>query len=283
VKLIIRSIILIFCFFSQIIYANLVQDKIINLSVPDYTKKTATEWHGVYQKPSQILSSNNNQNWDQYCPKCTLLNQSLCEKYQCSEANINSDKAYQGIQVASDQWIRLANNVALEAVKHGGGPFGAVIVQVDNKTGKVLRYWIGYDHSANEHDPTAHAEISAIREAAKQLGVDNLGEIHREQSKLSQNGELSHCIIYSSTEPCEMCLAAIYWAGIREVVFAATRYDAAVPGVDFSDKLIHEESTKSYQDRQVVTIRQAITSNSLDAFNYYKRHGEIKRYGNVSD
>lgn len=249
---------------------------------PSYDITTAIPGHGYYQAPQQLNPHNiATPKWDGYCPTCTLPDSQLCKKLACAKNVIYSHAAYRGIQVSDDLWIRLANKVALEAVKHGGGPFGAVIVQIDDNTGKVLRYWIGYDHAANEHDPTAHAEMSVLRQAAKQLAVDNLGKISQEQAKLPQPGTFSHCVLYSSTEPCAMCLAAIYWAGIKEIIFSTTRYDAAAPGVNFSDKLIYEDSSKPYPDRRVITIRQAIAPNSLDAFNYYKRRGEVKHYGTI--
>lgn len=75
-----------------------------------------------------------------------------------------------------------------------------------------------------------------------------------------------------------MCLSAIYWAGIKTLVFSATRYDAAVKGVGFSDKLIYSELARPAQARKHMNVYFAKTANSLDAFNYYKRN-EVKRYG----
>jgi len=247
-----------------------------------YNLTTAIPGQGYYQEPKQITNvPPENQSWSGYCPKCTLPNQTLCKKYSCAKTNLISYISYQGIQVTADQWINLANDVALFAVQHGGGPFGAVLVQVDNASNKIIRYWIGYNHTVKKQDPTAHAEISVIRQAAKQLGVLNLGEIHRSQSRLAQPGEISHCILYSSTEPCQMCLSAVYWSGIKKIYFSATRFDADAPGVDFSDKFIHDETNKSYAERNMVMIRQMLSPNSLDAFNYYKRSYTAKRYGSI--
>lgn len=224
-----------------------------------------------------------NQSWDKYCPKCTLANQALCKLYPCAKYNLRYDPIYRNITTKSNKWVRLANKIALKAVKQGDGPFGAVLVQYDDKTGKAIRFWTGDDHVERSHDPTAHAEMTVIRKASIQLGVDNLGKIHKKQSKLSQPSNTSHCVLYSSTEPCAMCIAAMYWAGINKLVFAATRYDANVPGVNFSDKLIDDELKLPYQLRKHMQIREAITDNSLDAYNYYKRSGTIKKYGNINN
>ncbi|PHQ80942.1 MAG: tRNA-specific adenosine deaminase [Coxiella sp. (in: Bacteria)] len=173
--------------------------------------------------------------------------------------------------------MHLANRAALYSVQHGGGPFGAVILQIDNKSGRVIRYWVGHNQVVENHDPTAHAEVDTIRMAAKDLGVVNLGHINRKDSKLAQPSQWSHCIIYSSAESCPMCYSAIYWAGMKTLIFAATRYDAAAKGVDFSDADIYESLTKPYAKRKH-HYRHSITNDSLGAFNYYKRT-PVKRYG----
>lgn len=110
-----------------------------------------------------------------------------------------------------------AIEIASEGISEGGGPFGAVIVRDD----KIL------SESTNRvvlnSDPTAHAEILAIRKAAASL----------------KTFDLDGCILYTSCEPCPMCLGAIYWAGIKKVVYACDRCDAEKAG--FSDKLIYDE------------------------------------------
>lgn len=109
--------------------------------------------------------------------------------------------------------IRLAN----ENVENGGGPFGAVIA----KNGKVLA--TGVNRVTVNHDPTAHAEVSAIRTACDKLGTFSL----------------EGCEIYSSCEPCPMCLGAIYWAHLDRLYFACTKKDAADAG--FDDDFIYKE------------------------------------------
>lgn len=211
------------------------------------------------------------QPWNNYCPVCNLKDKSKCEKLPCQTHNIKLGETYDKIQIQGNKWALLASQVAKEAIKHGGGPFGAVAVQIDDKTHKVIRYWLGYNHVVKWHDPSAHAEIVAIREAAKALGVFDLGHIKKEDSKLPQGGAFSHVVLYSSAEPCPMCMSAIYWARIPTLVFSATRYDAAQQGVGFSDEMIYEELKKSYSERKNIKVYQATTNNSLDAFNLWKR------------
>jgi tRNA(Arg) A34 adenosine deaminase TadA len=113
---------------------------------------------------------------------------------------------------------------------NAGGPFGAVIV----KNGKIIAE--GFNSVTSKNDPTAHAEIVAIRKACEKLN----------------SFQLEDCVIYTSCEPCPMCLGAIYWARPKKVYFAATREDAAK--IDFDDKLIYNEISKKVGDRQISFI-----------------------------
>ncbi|NWF85322.1 MAG: nucleoside deaminase [Bryobacteraceae bacterium] len=131
-----------------------------------------------------------------------------------------------------EQYLRRAIRLAVENVEQGrGGPFGAVIV----RDGAVVA------EAANRvttiPDPTAHAEVLAIREAARCLGTHNL----------------SGCVIYASCEPCPMCLGAIYWARLDAVYFAATRQDAAAAG--FDDSFLYDEIPLSLEKRSKPAIR----------------------------
>jgi guanine deaminase len=110
-----------------------------------------------------------------------------------------------------------AIKIAGENIGSGGGPFGAVI----SKGGKIISE--ACNRVVPDADPTAHAEILAIRDAATFL----------------KSYDLSDCTLYSSCEPCPMCLGAIYWSGIKKVVYASDRYDAENAG--FSDKMIYDE------------------------------------------
>lgn len=111
-----------------------------------------------------------------------------------------------------------------------GGPFGVVIV----KDGKVIAE--GFNKVTSSNDPTAHAEVTAIREACKALGTFSL----------------EGCEIYSSCEPCPMCLSAIYWARLDKIYFANTRQDAAAIG--FDDEFLYLEVPKPIEDRSIPTI-----------------------------
>lgn len=105
-----------------------------------------------------------------------------------------------------------AIDAAVESVRTGGGPFGAVIVTADG------RKFMGMNRVTVDNDPTAHAEVTAIRLACKRLGTY----------------DLSGAVLYSSCEPCPMCATAARWARVRRVEFAADRYDAAAAGFDDS-------------------------------------------------
>jgi guanine deaminase len=124
-------------------------------------------------------------------------------------------------------FLQRAVRIAGEGIEKGSGPFGAVIT----KNGKVIA------EAANmvvlSGDPTAHAEVLAIRKASEVLSTH----------------DLSGCTIYASCEPCPMCLGAIYWAGIKKVVYASDRNDAAASG--FSDSLIYNELTLDPSDRSI--------------------------------
>lgn len=124
-----------------------------------------------------------------------------------------------------------AIHLAEDGITDGSGPFGAVIVRkgeiVSEATNKVV-------HS---NDPTAHAEVLAIRQASKILATH----------------DLSDCTLYTSCEPCPMCLGAIYWAGIRTIFFAADRHDAEAAG--FSDKYIYEEISLPPEKRHILFKR----------------------------
>jgi tRNA(Arg) A34 adenosine deaminase TadA len=209
------------------------------------------------------------QPWSGYTPKCTLEDQEDCKYYPVQTANIKLNDIYSGIEVEGDRWMQLACQAARESVEEKGGPFAAVILQIDNYSNQILRYWVNYNQVTSALDPTAHAEIMAIRSACATLGVFDLGKIREKEAKLPQPGELSHCVIYSSAEPCPMCYSAICWANIPMLFFAATRFDAAAQGVDFSDEAIYEELAKPYSER-FVRVYQCTVDNSLDSFNLWK-------------
>lgn len=129
------------------------------------------------------------------------------------------------------QFMRRAINLAQEGVEaNAGGPFGAVVV----KNGEIVGE--GFNRVTSTNDPTAHAEVVAIRNACAKLG----------------NFQLDGCVIYTSCEPCPMCLGAIYWARPARVFYAATREDAALIG--FDDQFIYEEIEKNLEHRQMKLV-----------------------------
>ena len=128
------------------------------------------------------------------------------------------------------KFIKMVCELASENIDNDGGPFSAVIV----KDGKVVA--TGCNIVTATNDPTAHAEVSAIRAACSKL----------------KNFKLKDCVIYSSCEPCPMCLSAIYWAGISKIYYANNKHDAAAIG--FNDNFIYEEIAKPYELRSIPFI-----------------------------
>jgi len=133
------------------------------------------------------------------------------------------------------KYLLRAVEIAENGIKNGGGPFGAVLT----KDCKILAE--AYNKVVLTSDPTAHAEINVIRQAAEKL----------------KTHDLSECTLYSSCEPCPMCLGAIYWAGIKKVVYASDRADAEEAG--FSDKLIYEEILLDPENRKLTFLRMKDT------------------------
>ena len=128
-------------------------------------------------------------------------------------------------------FMKRAIQLAKDGVENNGGPFGAVVV----KDGKVIAE--SYNQVTLSNDPTAHAEVLAIRKACHALDTF----------------DLSDCDIYSSCEPCPMCLGAMYWARINKLYYSATREDAERAG--FDDSIIYREFTLLHDDRRLITTR----------------------------
>jgi guanine deaminase len=153
-----------------------------------------------------------------------------------------------------DQFMREAINLSRENIRKGnGGPFAAVIV----KNGTVISRGTNLVTSTN--DPTAHAEIVAIREACRTIG----------------SFQLEGCDIYTSCEPCPMCLGAIYWARPRSVYFANTRDDAA--GIGFDDRSIYDEFTRQHSDRKIPMF-QVLREEALVAFHEWREKNDKVLY-----
>ena len=149
--------------------------------------------------------------------------------------------------------MQRAIELSVENIKNGGGPFGAVIV----KDGKIISE--GTNRVTSDCDPTAHAEISAIRQAAEKLNTF----------------DLSGCEIYTSCEPCPMCLGAIYWAHLDKIYFGNTKTDAK--NIGFDDSFIYDELELNPDDRKVAMIR-LLPDEAIRAFEDWKNKEDKVEY-----
>ena len=139
-----------------------------------------------------------------------------------------------------------AIELSINSVNTAGGPFGCVIV----KENKIIAE--GTNLVTLSKDPTAHAEVVAIREACKKLNTFNL------------NG----CVLYTSCEPCPMCLSAIYWSRIDNIFYANTRDDAKK--INFDDSLIYSEISKKNEEKKI-KIKQIMRDEALKAFDLWDK------------
>ncbi len=152
-----------------------------------------------------------------------------------------------------EQLMRHAIALSLRNIENGGGPFGAVIA----RQGEIIA--TGVNRVTEDCDPTAHAEVSAIRAAARQLGTFNL----------------SGCVIYSSCEPCPMCLGAIYWARLDALYYGNTREDAGTIG--FDDAFIYKEFELSVAERSLPQ-GTLLREEALEAFERWTEKEDKTRY-----
>lgn len=142
----------------------------------------------------------------------------------------------------NEAFMREAIDLSIEKMETGaGGPFGAVVVKDNRVIGR------GWNCVTSTNDPTAHAEVMAIRDACSTLATF----------------DLTGCKLYASCEPCPMCLAAIYWARIDKLYYAATRQDAAAAG--FDDDFIYTEISKPWNTR-ALPAEQALQPEAQNAF-----------------
>lgn len=137
--------------------------------------------------------------------------------------------------------MKRAIELSKKNIEHGGGPFGAVIV----KDGQIIGE--GFNKVTANNDPTAHAEVEAIRQACKNIN----------------NFDLSGAEIYTSCEPCPMCLSAIYWARLGKIFYANTKKDAAE--IEFDDDFIYTEIPKPISDRKISMV-QMMRPEALEVF-----------------
>ncbi len=152
-----------------------------------------------------------------------------------------------------NEFMKRAIQLSIESVNKGGGPFGCIIV----KDEKIVSE--GSNKVTSTNDPTAHGEIVAIREACKKINNFNL------------NG----CELYSTCEPCPMCLSAIYWARIDKIYYANTRKDAQK--IDFDDSLIYSEFKKNINERKIPMI-QMMRTEALKAFELWDKKTDKIKY-----
>lgn len=124
-------------------------------------------------------------------------------------------------------FMEMAIRLSEENIDNGGGPFGAVIV----RNGAIIA--TGANRVVPNNDPTAHAEVMAIRNACSKLGTF----------------QLTDCTVYSSCEPCPMCLSALYWAGVKRICYGNTKDDAKA--IDFDDSFIYDQLELPYNDRSI--------------------------------
>ncbi len=152
-----------------------------------------------------------------------------------------------------NKFMQRAIELSIESINSGGGPFGSVIV----KDEKIISE--GMNRVTVDNDPTSHGEIVAIRNASKKLNTFNL----------------SNCSLYSSCEPCPMCMSAIYWSRIGKVYYANTRDDAKK--INFDDSLIYSEIPKKNEDKKI-PIKQMMRNEALKAFDIWDKKTDKIEY-----
>jgi guanine deaminase len=156
--------------------------------------------------------------------------------------------------MSKESFMRQAIQLSVDGVRAGrGGPFGCVVV----RDGKVVGR--GNNQVTSSYDPTAHAEVVAIRDACRTLGTFQLAD----------------CAIYASCEPCPMCLSAIYWARITEAYYGNSRQDAAAIG--FDDDFIYQQIPLAVADRQL-SMKPLLADEAKAAFAEWKDRADRVAY-----
>ena len=153
----------------------------------------------------------------------------------------------------SDFFMQKAIELSIKNIHNNGGPFGCVIV----KNNKIISE--GVNGVTQNNDPTAHAEIVAIRNACKKLNTF----------------DLSGCELYTSCEPCPMCLSAIYWSHIDLVYYGNSRENAAE--IQFDDKFIYDEMKKDINERKI-PLKQILKDEDIKAFNLWAETENKTKY-----
>jgi len=151
-------------------------------------------------------------------------------------------------------FMREAIRISIREMRRGqGGPFGAVVV----RNGKIVGR--GWNQVTSANDPTAHAEMMAIRDACRRL----------------KKFHLDDCELYTSCEPCPMCLSAMYWARVKRVYYGNTRKDAAA--IEFDDDFIYTEVSLPIEKRKL-PMKQLLRKEALAAFTAWKNKPDKVRY-----
>ena len=153
----------------------------------------------------------------------------------------------------SDIFMQKAIELSIKNIHNNGGPFGCVIV----KNNKIISE--GVNGVTQNNDPTAHAEIVAIRNACKKLNTF----------------DLSGCELYTSCEPCPMCLSAIYWSHIDLVYYGNSRENAAE--IQFDDKFIYDEMKKDINERKI-PLKQILKDEAIKAFDLWAETENKTKY-----
>ncbi len=153
----------------------------------------------------------------------------------------------------NSKFMLKAIELSIQSAKSKGGPFGCVIV----KDNKIIAE--GHNQVTADNDPTAHAEIVAIRNACAKLN----------------NFFLKGCDLYTSCEPCPMCLSAIYWSHVDNIYYANTRTDAK--NIDFDDSFIYSEVKKDITERKIKMI-QMNRDEALEAFKIWEKKEDKIKY-----
>lgn len=151
------------------------------------------------------------------------------------------------------RFMNMAAELAENNIDNGGGPFGAVIV----RDGVVIA--TGVNRVTANNDPTAHAEVNAIRNACSKENTFNL----------------SGCVVYTSCEPCPMCLSALYWAGVSRIYYGNTQDDA--DAINFSDRFIYQELDKPKSERIIPCIKMD-NSRTIKAFEMWTKKDDKIEY-----
>ncbi len=168
---------------------------------------------------------------------------------------MNQGESKKPISEEDKLFMREAIDMSLKGMRSGdGGPFGCVIV---NENGVIIGR--GNNKVTSSNDPTAHAEVVAIRDACQNIG----------------HFQLDNCTIYTSCEPCPMCLGAIYWARPARIVYACSREDAAA--IDFDDEFLYQEFILPMPERRIPIV-QALQNEGIKVFKEWKNKNDKIEY-----